>query len=187
MTERFANKSKSTLFSSINASVTSLQVVDASSFPTQAQFRLTIDSEIMLVTGVAGATFTVTRGQEGSTAASHAAGATVFHAITAGALDQLRTDAATLDVTATTTSILVTSAMRLIAVGALSAPITVTLPASPSLGEVHYVSDTVGSAGTNNITISGNGNNINASSTFVMNVAYTSITVCWTGSRWNII
>jgi hypothetical protein len=64
---------------------------------------------------------------------------------------------------------------------------TLTLPASASVGDVISVFDSTGTAGTNNITISRNGNNINgvaddaiidvnqASSTFV----YTGATVGW--------
>jgi hypothetical protein len=46
----------------------------------------------MLVTGVAGTTWTVTRGIEGTSAASHAAGTAVVAVLTAGALDELRAE-----------------------------------------------------------------------------------------------
>jgi hypothetical protein len=61
-------------------------------FPTTGQFRIKIDAELMLVTAVSGTTFTVTRGIEGSTAASHANGATVTHILTAGALGAQTSD-----------------------------------------------------------------------------------------------
>ena len=57
-------------------------------FPTGGNFRIIVDSEIMLVTDVQGKTFTVTRAQEGTSAASHDADAAVFHVLTAGALAQ---------------------------------------------------------------------------------------------------
>jgi hypothetical protein len=51
------------------------------------QFRIVIDSEIMIVTaGASGTSWTVTRGAEGSTAATHANGTNAFHYLTAGAL-----------------------------------------------------------------------------------------------------
>lgn len=51
------------------------------------QFRILIDNELMLVTaGSSGTTWTVTRGVEGSVAATHAAGAPIWHLLTAGAL-----------------------------------------------------------------------------------------------------
>lgn len=54
------------------------------------QFRIVIDSEIMIVTGGASTTtWTVTRGAEGSTAATHANNANVYHFLTAGALANL--------------------------------------------------------------------------------------------------
>lgn len=46
-------------------------------FPTAAPFRIKLDSEIMLVTGISGGTWTVSRGQDNTVATAHAAGATV--------------------------------------------------------------------------------------------------------------
>jgi len=84
--ERFTNNGESTLGSGIDNAVTSLTVASASSFPTAGNFRIRIDDEIMLVTGVSGTTFTVTRASEGTAAASHSSGATVRHVLTAGAI-----------------------------------------------------------------------------------------------------
>lgn len=92
-TEKFANDASSTLNGSINSIVTSLIVTSATPFPSAGQFRIRIDLEILLVTGVSGTTFTVTRGVEGTTATSHANGAVVAHIITAGSLAQARADA----------------------------------------------------------------------------------------------
>jgi hypothetical protein len=86
--ERFANGGLSSLDAGINDSVTSLTVKSAVGFPTGGNFRIIIDSEIMLVTDVQGKTFTVTRAQEGTSAASHDADAAVYHVLTAGALAQ---------------------------------------------------------------------------------------------------
>ena len=63
-------------------------MASAVGFPTGGNFRIIIDSEIMLVTAVQGKTFTVTRAQEGTSAASHNAAAAVFHVLTAGSLAQ---------------------------------------------------------------------------------------------------
>ena len=88
MAENFANTYQTTLNDAggIDSSVTSLVVTSATGAPS-ANFRIKIDSELMLVTGVAGTTFTVTRGVESTTAASHADGAAVTHVLTAGGLD----------------------------------------------------------------------------------------------------
>lgn len=87
MAENFANEYESTLDGGIDDTVTTLDVVSATGAPS-ANFRIRIDDEYMLVTGVASETFTVTRGVEGSTAASHSSGATVTHVLTAGGLLQ---------------------------------------------------------------------------------------------------
>jgi hypothetical protein len=86
--ERFANGGLSSLATGIDNSVTTLTVKSAVGFPTGGNFRIIIDSEIMLVTDVQGKTFTVTRAQEGTSAASHDADAAVFHVLTAGSLAQ---------------------------------------------------------------------------------------------------
>jgi len=87
-TEQFANNATTTLNGAISStSATSITVASASAFPSVAQFRILIESEIMLVTAGAGSTtWTVTRGIEGTTAATHADGATVRQILTAGAL-----------------------------------------------------------------------------------------------------
>lgn len=67
-----------TIPSAINATQTTITVASASGFPTSA-FRLRIDDEMMNVTaGFGTTTWTVTRGVNGSTAASHAASQTVL-------------------------------------------------------------------------------------------------------------
>lgn len=87
MAENFANEYESTLDGGIDDTVTTLDVVSATGAPS-ANFRIRIDDEYMLVTGVASETFTVTRGIEGSTPASHSSGAAVTHVLTAGGLSQ---------------------------------------------------------------------------------------------------
>lgn len=85
-TEVFANNASTTLNGAINNSVTSLVVTSASQFPSSGNFRIIIDSEIMIVTAVSGTTFTVTRNAESTVAASHSNGATVTCILTAGAI-----------------------------------------------------------------------------------------------------
>jgi len=80
--ERTTNAGTSTLNGSINSSVTTVTVASATSFSTSPQFRVVVDDEIMLVTGVSGAVFTVTRGAEGSTAVSHNDVANIAQVIT---------------------------------------------------------------------------------------------------------
>jgi hypothetical protein len=86
MAEQFKNLASTTLNSAIDDSTTSISVVSAMGF-TSGNFRILIDSEIMKVTGVSGATFTVVRHQEGTVATVHDNAAPVRHILTAGALD----------------------------------------------------------------------------------------------------
>lgn len=65
-------------------------------------------------------------------------------------------------------------------------PITVTAPASPSLGRAFQVVDANGSSVTNNITINGNGKNINGSASFVISKAYAAYTLTYTGVEWSV-
>lgn len=97
MTEQFANNASSTLNGAINNSTTTvvIQSADTSKFPTSGNFRLLIGTnpataEIVIVTGVSGATFTVLRGQENTTASSWPDVTTVTHILTAGAVNQLK-------------------------------------------------------------------------------------------------
>jgi len=86
--ERFANGGLSSLDAGISDSDLTLTVKSAVGFPTGGNFRIVIGSEILLVTDVQGKTFTVTRAQEGTSAAAHDADAAVFHILTAGSLAQ---------------------------------------------------------------------------------------------------
>ncbi len=90
--EQFANNAVDALNGAIDDVVTSLNVADASAFPTDGNFRILIDSEIMLVTAISTNTFTVVRAQEGTVAASHSDAALVTQLLTAGSLERLITD-----------------------------------------------------------------------------------------------
>jgi hypothetical protein len=87
--EKYNNLAASTLNGAIDNAVTSLVVTSASTFPASGDFRIVIDTEIMLVTGVSGTTFTVTRGAESTTPASHSNTASVTHVVTAASIDRI--------------------------------------------------------------------------------------------------
>jgi hypothetical protein len=87
--EQLANNPVTTLNGAINNSVTSLTVTDASSFPTSGDFTIKIDTELLRVTAVSSNTFTVTRAQESTAAASHSDLAAVTLVITANSLNRL--------------------------------------------------------------------------------------------------
>jgi hypothetical protein len=76
------------LTSGVDTDVTSLVVSTVTGWPVSTPFTVvlepgTANEEIVTVEGVAGTTLTVTRGQDGSAAVAHAAGAVVRHMMTA--------------------------------------------------------------------------------------------------------
>ncbi|HEY6058523.1 MAG TPA: right-handed parallel beta-helix repeat-containing protein [Candidatus Limnocylindrales bacterium] len=84
--ERYANNAQSVLSAGIGSGDGTLAVASAATFPLAGRFRVQIDSEILLVTSVSGTTFTVARAREGTSAASHSAGAGVTLKVTAASL-----------------------------------------------------------------------------------------------------
>ena len=64
---------------------------------------------------------------------------------------------------------------------------TINLEASPATGVQHIIKDNVGSAGTNNITVTPAAGNIDGSASYAINSNYASITVRYNGTQWNII
>lgn len=92
--ERHRNNAESTITASINNSSdpVTVSVADAAEFPSNGNFRILIDSEILLVTSVSGSDFTASRAQEGTSIASHSNGATVRLIFTSGAFDQAIND-----------------------------------------------------------------------------------------------
>lgn len=88
MSEQYANDPGGvTLGSGINNSVTSLGISSATGYPGSGTFRIRIDNEIIIVGAISGTTLSsLTRGAEGTTAASHSSGAAVSLVLTAGSL-----------------------------------------------------------------------------------------------------
>jgi len=68
-------------------------------------------------------------------------------------------------------------------------PITIQLPDVPVLGQVFRIKDRTGSANANNITVTTvtGATNIDGAATFVMNVAYESITVIGNSSTYEVL
>jgi hypothetical protein len=67
------------------------------------------------------------------------------------------------------------------------APFSFSLSASPDFGQVEIVKDVGGNFSTNNVTVSGNGFNIDGLSTFLMNTNYMCSTFYFDGTSWNIL
>lgn len=70
---------------------------------------------------------------------------------------------------------------------------TLTLPSSPNIGEKHIIKDYKGNAGTNNLTISGNGKTIEqfggtgTASTLILNSNYDAVILGYNGTNWSIL
>jgi hypothetical protein len=90
MAEQLANNPNTKLNGAISNSVTTITVLAVTTFPATGNFRIVIDTEIMLVTAVNAGThqFTVVRGQEGTTAVVHADQAQVAGVLTKAGLTQ---------------------------------------------------------------------------------------------------
>lgn len=87
----------------------------------------------------------------------------------------------------TTTNLGVSAGTEVIIVGAIASSITITLPSGPTAGDIYTIKDQLGNAATNNIIVSGNGNNIDGVSSYTMNANYQSITVVFANGTWSII
>lgn len=84
--EQFKNNGVTTLDGGIDDTQTTLDVANGANFPATGNFRIRIDSELMICTARSGETLTVVRGQEGSVAASHSNGADVTAPMTRDAM-----------------------------------------------------------------------------------------------------
>lgn len=90
--EQYTNNPSTTLSGnsgSITSGATTFNVASSTGFPSGGNFTILIDSELMLVTGVSGTAWTVTRAQEGTSGASHSDGTGINLILTAGSLQRL--------------------------------------------------------------------------------------------------
>lgn len=68
-----------------------------------------------------------------------------------------------------------------------SAPVLITLPAVPLENKIYTIKDKSGNALVNNITVDGNGNNIDGNPTLVMSSNYEAIDFIFDGFVWNVL
>ena len=64
---------------------------------------------------------------------------------------------------------------------------TITPLASPATGTTYRIKDNVGSAGSNNITITPSGKNIDGAASYVVNTNYGSVDITYTGAEWSVL
>ena len=90
MAENFANDYGTTLDGAINDTDAALTLASATGAPS-APFRVRIENELILVGArTTTACSSLTRGAEGTTAASHATGSAITHVLTAAGLESIR-------------------------------------------------------------------------------------------------
>ena len=78
----------------------------------------------------------------------------------------------------------------IVGIGTLTSTITITLPASPSTGDIYVIKDVNGTAGNPySVLIDGNSVAIDGFGTsgFMLNVIYKAVTIVFTGTIWSII
>lgn len=119
---------RTTLASSINDSVTSIDVVAVVGWPASYPYTVIIDQdtaseEVVEVTARTGTTLTVVRGVDGTTAVAHNSGAAVNHGVSARDFDEPNAH-----VNTNVSHVLVVT--------------STTRPSSPSAGQVIFESDT---------------------------------------------
>lgn len=83
---KYANNPSTTLSGAVDSVATSINATSGADFPATGKFTIVVDSEIMLVTGVAGTTWTVQRGFEGSAASAHSVNAPITGVLTRASL-----------------------------------------------------------------------------------------------------
>lgn len=196
MVEQFANNATTTLSSGINASVTAIPLTSSQKFSATGNFRIVIDSELMLVTAnnTGTNTLTVLRGQEGTAAVSHSSGANVSQIVTAGAITQMKLDTITVRTLSSTktTTYTILSSDDIVLYNTSGGSFNIFLPATPISGEQHTILDVGGSNGGKPLTISGNGNNLVTaagilSSSDSISTNYLPTVYLWNGSFWSLL
>ncbi len=100
MAEFYVNDPGTVLATAITSTgATTIDVASSSGYPSTGDFRIAIDDELMLVTGVSGTTWTVTRGIESTSAATHLISTAVNMVLTAASLIRLSQPKVQTDVT----------------------------------------------------------------------------------------
>src|SRR4051812_31816866 len=79
---RYSNSLTTFLASRALSTDTTITVSSSNGYPTDGEFSIKIDREIMLVTNITGTDWTVPRAQEGTTASGHLNLTTVFMPLT---------------------------------------------------------------------------------------------------------
>jgi hypothetical protein len=196
MAVKFSNNVKTELASAINSSATSISVTDASGFPTLSGSDFTLATivdtgnsallEVVKVTGISSNTLTVVRAQEGTTARAFDSSDKVELRLTAGLLETAIDDASGgisyARVTANHTMVAGTGVIADTTGGAF----TVTLPASPSVGDEVAIADG-GSWGVAYLTVARNGSTIEGlAEDLTLDVSGLKVGLVYDGTTWQV-
>lgn len=209
MTELFANFAQGVLGAPITASQTTISITPTdytgrasgtSNFPSSGNFRIVVQSfdvttqiptsapEIMLVTSVAGNTFTVTRGAESTNAIAFASGATVTQIVTAAVMTALEAGGGgggsgiTRSISSVSSNTNAGSATLTDYIYYCSGIMTLTLPTA--IGNTNLY--TIKNVGTGTITIATtSGQLIDGASSQNIPVQYLSFTLASDNANWN--
>jgi len=186
--EQFSNFASTSLLSAVGTGNSSLSVASVSGFPALVaggQFRICVQDtpvsvpELMLVIGISGNSFTVTRGYEGSTVSAHIAGALISLVITAGIISNIYANGRI--VTATSDSFGAND--RILEVNQSYGACAIAGPTNPVPWAIEYtLKDGAGNASENPITLTPSGMLIDGLPSLTLNQPWQGITFYFNGT-----
>jgi hypothetical protein len=86
-----------------------------------------------------------------------------------------------------TTPFDITDGYFILAVDTSGGAKVINLPATPLIGDLYQIKDKTGNAAANTITINGNGNNIDSSSSYLINANYGTVILVFNGTSWSVL
>jgi hypothetical protein len=196
MAVKFSNNAKTTISGSLNTSATSVTVADASNFPTLgagdytyatlAEVSTPANLEIVKVTAINSNTLTVTRAQQGTSARSFSASDLCELRVTAGLMEEAISDSSGgISYTRVTANHTMVSGTGVIA-DTTGGAFTVTLPASPSVGDEVAIADG-GSWGVAYLTVARNGSTIEGlAEDLTLDVSGLKVGLVYDGTTWQV-
>jgi len=190
--EDFVNfTAETTISSGINDSTTTIPVVTVTEIAAavsggNSPIRIRIDNELMLVTSSSSNDLTVVRGIEGTTAAAHSNGATVYPVLTKAGLVKRVEEGSTTVLTSTSTSLTLDDTYFTLLMNN-SSDSTVTLPAAASMPGRSYTIKKVGN-NTATVTIEANASEtIDGALNVVLYCLYDFLKIQSDGTNWIVI